>query len=55
MLLQDKIRMDSVPYVLNMIHRIDKPSYTVSEMQADVSAGAYASGFQFSGAAAMRF
>jgi hypothetical protein len=47
MLLQDKIRTDSVPYVLNMVHRIDRPSYTISEMQADVSAGAYSSGFHF--------
>jgi hypothetical protein len=47
MLLQDKIRMDSVPYVLNMMYRIDKPIYTISEMQADVSAGAYSSGLQF--------
>jgi hypothetical protein len=35
-----------------MIYRVDRPSYSISEMQADVSAGAYSSGFQFSGASA---
>jgi hypothetical protein len=43
--LQEKINLDCVPYVLNMIYRIDKPNYTINEMRADVSSGAYSAGF----------
>ena len=41
---QNIINRDSVPYVYNMLYRIDKSTYTNSDMQADVAAGAYSSG-----------